>query len=81
MRMKLDLKGSNIDVWWKEKYTEPQKVHINEEKDLKTFCEILKKEGFVFWVKKFLYSYIVYIKGDIISYSNKKSMTINKWGG
>lgn len=80
MKMELDLKGVNISVWWKERYSEPQKVNIMKKKDLKTFSKILKKEGFVFWVEKWIHSYIVYIKGDIVSYSNKESMLINKWG-
>lgn len=82
MKINLNLNGADVFVHWKEdgRYSRPQLVSVKDTKSLNIFSRELKKENFTFSIKKNEKEIFVYIFGDVVSYTNKKNMIINKWG-
>lgn len=81
MHVSVNLKKIHIWVSWRRNYRFGQKRHIvvKQLEDLQILAKEMKKEGITFWVKKgYLHDdYYIFIKGEILAYTDKESILLS----
>ena len=80
MHVSVNLNKIHIWVSWSRNYRFGQKRYIvvKELEDLQILAKEMKKEGITFWVKKgSLHDYHIFIKGEILAYTDKESILLS----